>query len=697
MPSLPPATRSAGWHRVYYALGAFNVVSVLAAIALSYTAMSGYSGSIAVNEAWAARLGRYQELARTASRADAPGNDVFENRDVDGERAHLATSRRQFVHDLQAAYDELAHTSPALAAPQIARLGEAGAAFTAMMAEAERIFAAFRDHDHDGAGHHMAAMDRHFSHASETLGMLIADVRAIQRAQFLHQESDAGRLHTMQYLLGCVVLLIVAAIIAYGRKLALVFARQQATIDARNRDLRLVLDHVAQGFLTIDLHGVMSNERSAILDRWFGVPAPGGSLQDLLEPRCPEAAAMIELGLGSLRDDFMPPEVVLDQLPHRLELAARIYDVAFLPILAEPLAQLLVVVSDVTELVAREVADREQGEMVRIFQRISVDRSGVEEFLLEAGRLVTQLRDEQDPVVQKRIVHTLKGNCAIYGLSSYAAVAQRVESELADTGDGLSPAQRHLLEELWRRAMHRVASLLGNARRDVIEIDPGELATAAALATGPELAALLDSWRREPVVRRFERLALQVTEVARRVGKPEPTIEIHGNGIRMQAEGRTAFWAAMIHVVRNAVDHGIEDEATRLAAGKPAHGQVVLTATRAAGRVVLRVSDDGRGIDWDAIRARAAVMGLPCTSPRELTDVIFRDGLTTRETATEISGRGVGLAALAQVVAQLGGEIGVESAPGRGTTVSFAFDEAASELPGPGPRPRTSSLLPQFV
>ena len=95
MPSPPPATRSATWHRVYYALGAFNVVSVLAAIALSYTAMSGYSGSIAVNEAWATRLGRYEELARTASRADAPGNDVFEDLDVEGEATRLATHRDQ--------------------------------------------------------------------------------------------------------------------------------------------------------------------------------------------------------------------------------------------------------------------------------------------------------------------------------------------------------------------------------------------------------------------------------------------------------------------------------------------------------------------------------------------------------------------------------------------------------------------------
>jgi two-component system, chemotaxis family, sensor kinase CheA len=496
-----------------------------------------------------------------------------------------------------------------------------------------------------------------------------------------------------------VVVLIVAAIVAYGRKLAMVFARQQATIDARNRDMRLVLDHVAQGFLTINLDGRIAGERSAVFDRWFGAVAPNTTLPGLMRDRAPVFAASLALGLGELRDDVMPVALILDQLPRRLELAPRIYDVAYTPIRREGLAaidQLLVVISDVTEQVARELADREQGEMVGIFQRISVDRSGVEEFLLEAGGLVTQLRDEQDPVVQKRIVHTLKGNCAIYGLSSYASLVQQIETELSDTGGALQGEQRAVLEDVWRQAMHRVAGLLGSSRRDLIEVDPKELDAAVALAPNRDLSGMLASWRREPVSRRFERLAMQVTEVARRLGKPVPVIDIQSGGIRMEAAGRTAFWAAMIHVVRNAVDHGIEDEVARIAAGKPGRGRIVLAAISEAGQLVLRVSDDGRGVDWEKVRGRARAMGLPCTTARDLSDAIFHDGLTTRDSVTELSGRGVGMAALAEVVAQLGGEVSVTSERGRGTTVTFTFDEAASQRVGVGPRSRLSSLVPQF-
>jgi signal transduction histidine kinase len=710
-----PAAKSPTWHRVYYALGAFNVVSVLAAIALSYIAMSGFSESIAVNEEWADRLGHYSELAQMASRADAPGNDVFETQDVDGEVAHLATYRAAFERDYQAAVDELTrNTSPTVSAPLIGKLAAAHAAFELMMHEADLTFAAFRGNDRGAAGQHMAAMDRQFSVTSEALTALLSEVRNLQQSHFAHQEAQSGSLRVLEYLLAGLVVLIVAAIVAYGRKLAMVFAKQQATIDARNRDMRLVLDHVAQGFLTINSHGVISNERSAVVDRWFGVAGPDTTLPELLCNRCPGFAASLELGLGELREDIMPAALVLDQLPRRFDLATRIYDVAYTPIhpgagssqteggeagagkAPARIEQLLVVISDVTELVAREISDREQGEMVRIFQRISVDRSGVEEFLLEAGSLVTQLRDEQDPVVQKRIVHTLKGNCAIYGLSSYATLAQHIEAELSDTGGGLLPEQRATLEDVWRQAMHRVAGLLGSARRDVLEVDPRELDAAIQLSTSRELSSMLESWRREPVSRRFDRLATQVAEVARRLGKPEPTVDIRSNGIRMEAAGRTAFWAAMIHVVRNAVDHGIEDEQARVAAGKPSRGQIVLSAMSDCGRLVLRVADDGRGIDWEQVRARARAMGLPCATARDLSDAVFHDGLSTRDSVSELSGRGVGLAALAEVVAQLGGEVSVESTAGRGTTVIFTFDEAASQRVGVGPRSRLSSLVPQF-
>ena len=694
MPSHEPTGGT--WHRIYYALGAFNVVSVVIAIALSYRAMAGFSASIAVNEAWAVRVGDYAALGHAASAADAPGNDVFESGDLEGETARLAEARRAFETSALAAATELASEVPfEVRAPLEISLARARAAFSRMMLEAEQIFAAFRRHDRESAGRHMAAMDRQFSATSSFLAQLVASVRALQQAQFVGQEAESASLRAFQYVLVVLVLLIVAAVVAYGRKLARVFATHQALIASKNRDMRLVLDHAIQGFLTIDLDGVMANERSAAADRWFGAPAPGTTLCTHLGDECAVFCQMLALGLDELRAASLPLELVLEQLPRRFVRTGSTYDVTYTPVAtSDQTDRLLVMITDVTERLARERAEAEQREMLYIFQQISVDRAGVEEFLLEAGTLVTELRTQQDPVVQKRLVHTLKGNCAVYGLTSYVALAQDIESELAGSEAGLTPAQRMTLVELWRETMKRVAELLGGARRGTVEIDVRDIAMAR-LSASPELATMLDSWSREPVARRFERLAIQVKATAQRVGKPAPRIDIRGSGIRLDADGWTSFWAAMVHVVRNSIDHGIESEEERVLAGKSPMGNLTMEAGREQGQFMIKIRDDGRGIDWERVRERARRLGLPCDTRRELADALFHDGVSTRDQVSELSGRGVGLSALADVVAELGGRIAVDSEPSRGTTMTFWFPEAVIAHTRERQRAR-SSLIPQF-
>lgn len=622
------------WPRVYYALGAINVVSLVLAIVLNYRSTSGFADSIAINQAWAARIARYNELAQAARHADAPGNDVFDDGDVERHAARLAGLRATFERLHAAAVSDLVGSiSPALYAPLELRLQEAGVAFAAMMRHAERIFAAFRAGDRITAGRHMAAMDQAFFVTGDALGVLRGALRDLQGVALVHQRAESTALRHASYALLALVVIIVSAVLAYGRKLARLFARQQAVIDDRDRERRRVLERVDQGVYTIRLDGAMSDDRAAIGDRWFGAPAAGATLVDHLAPHNAGFARSLALGLSALRDPAMPRELALDQLPRRFAAADRIFDVAYTPIAAhgrDP-EQLLVVISDVTAQVAREIDDREQRAMVGIFQRVSIDRGGVEEFLLEASALVTRLRDEREPDAQKRLVHELKSNCAIYGLASYAAQIQDIERELTD--DGLTDAQRDALIAMWRQAMRRVAGLRGAARRETIEVERGELALAARLSTSVELSAMLESWRCEPVARRLERLAMHIAEVARRLGKPEPNVELRDHGLRLDSDGWTAFWAAMIHVVRHIVEHGLEDEATRLAAGKPRVGQIALEVTRDAQQLVLTVTDDGRGTD------------------------------------------GVGLAALTDIVAELGGAVDARAERGRGTTRTFRFPQ----------------------
>jgi two-component system chemotaxis sensor kinase CheA len=196
------------------------------------------------------------------------------------------------------------------------------------------------------------------------------------------------------------------------------------------------------------------------------------------------------------------------------------------------------------------------------------------------------------------------------------------------------------------------------------------------------------------MARRFERLARQVGSLSRRLGRLEPVVRTSGDELRLEHTGWQQFWLAMVHAVRNAVDHGLESAEERRLAGKPEAGVIELGVARCDGRVVFTIRDDGRGIAWDLVRARAAARGLPCESHAELVQALFVDGLTTREEVGELSGRGVGLSALRDVVDAMGGSIEVESTPGQGTTFRFSFDEARAAATSPPTRPLRSSLLP---
>jgi two-component system chemotaxis sensor kinase CheA len=133
----------------------------------------------------------------------------------------------------------------------------------------------------------------------------------------------------------------------------------------------------------------------------------------------------------------------------------------------------------------------------------------------------------------------------------------------------------------------------------------------------------------------------------------------------------------LVHLVRNAVDHGLESPEEREASGKPRHGTISLAASQAGGSVIIEVRDDGRGIDPAAIGRKAASLGLidaPAASEidvRAAIELLFAPGFTTSEITSDISGRGVGMDAVRAKIRQLGGEVLIDSEPGVGTAAQI--------------------------
>ncbi len=186
-----------------------------------------------------------------------------------------------------------------------------------------------------------------------------------------------------------------------------------------------------------------------------------------------------------------------------------------------------------------------------------------------------------------------------------------------------------------------------------------------------EIAQTLASWRLEPTRQRLERIADQVRGLAARTGKGDVEVVIEANGLRLPAPHWAPFWTAFAHALRNAVDHGLETPDERALASKPSTCRIELRTSVRGDEILIVIADDGRGIDHRQLAARAAERGLPHGTHDEIIAAIFADGLTTRDSVTEYSGRGVGMAAMRAACTELDGTIEVTSEPGRGTTLTF--------------------------
>jgi two-component system chemotaxis sensor kinase CheA len=178
--------------------------------------------------------------------------------------------------------------------------------------------------------------------------------------------------------------------------------------------------------------------------------------------------------------------------------------------------------------------------------------------------------------------------------------------------------------------------------------------------------------RMTPVGEVFERFPRLVRDLARDLGK-RIRFGVEGEEIELDRSILDEIGEPLLHLIRNAADHGIEPPEVRAAAGKPEEGRILLSASRDRNSVALRVSDDGRGIDRSAILAKARREGLADAGTEVLTDdlllrVLARPGFSTAQAVSGVSGRGVGVDVALTRVRALGGTLDVRSELGRGTT-----------------------------
>jgi two-component system, chemotaxis family, sensor kinase CheA len=280
----------------------------------------------------------------------------------------------------------------------------------------------------------------------------------------------------------------------------------------------------------------------------------------------------------------------------------------------------------------------------------------------EASVRLTSLRQEVETVERAR---QLAGD-----LLGYATL--QLELEATGTGRNATTAKARATAEELRNHLERLE------RNFAVGID--KVATEFA-----QVRDVTNRLRLFSVATVFASLERAVRDAAQSLHK-EVSFESAGGAIRLDAHILAALRDALPHVVRNAVAHGIESQPERAAARKPLQGRVTLRVERRGNRVVFTCTDDGRGIDLEAVRRAAVRKGLIAASDaatlgmEEAAQIILRGGVTTTRAVDELSGRGIGLDVVRETAARLKGEVRVRSEAGKGTSLEICVPVSISSL-----------------
>ena len=191
--------------------------------------------------------------------------------------------------------------------------------------------------------------------------------------------------------------------------------------------------------------------------------------------------------------------------------------------------------------------------------------------------------------------------------------------------------------------------------------------------------------RAQPVKPVFMRMSRIIREVCSATGK-KAMLELEGEHTEVDTTVIEGLIDPLTHMIRNAVDHGIEDPETRQAKGKATHGTVKLSAYHSSGRIVIEIKDDGAGINRERVLSKAIEKGIVARDAKlsddDIDNLIFAAGFSTAETITDVSGRGVGMDVVRQSIQALGGRVNISSEPGHGSLFSMSLPLTLAVLDG---------------
>ncbi|MCP4756278.1 MAG: hypothetical protein GY866_35900 [Proteobacteria bacterium] len=475
-------------------------------------------------------------------------------------------------------------------------------------------------------------------------------------------------------------------------------ARLELKVRERTAAIKDLLDNSGQGFFSFGRNFRIQKYTSKATHAVFGKPIED---EDVLELMFPGSSGNEKAIMELVLEDAGKLKPLRSLLPSEIERNEKIYriDYHWIEARENQAGRIMIVTTDVTKekWLQRKLEQDEQRS--RMIAKIAVDRHGFLEYLYETDRGLAEIDQMLDKAPSDvdidllfRRYHTLKGGLASYFLTRAAEKVHEIESELDVVRQGKEPFTPERVTKLKHHG-RELRSILQQNLDDLQALIPKELQESnqnvyhiteskiAALEeklkeivdSESEVGQAIGNLRKQPVRSLLKKYAADAEQLAGKLGK-EITVRLEGEETEIVHEPFKQLFYCLIHLIRNAVDHGIEPPEIRESLGKPKKGTLTIGLRDDIENLILSVSDDGSGIDREHLKKVALEKGLFSPDQLEsmkenhLLKLITEPGFSTKTKATELSGRGMGIDAVAEAVESLQGTMEIVSRPNEGTT-----------------------------
>lgn len=473
-------------------------------------------------------------------------------------------------------------------------------------------------------------------------------------------------------------------------------------IDSKNSKLKNILNNVEQGFLNFKKDLLIQDEYSLECEKVFNRAISQKKLSSILYPQDENMIKfMDELLIKIFDSDEIQRKLYLTLLPEEIAVNDRILNLCYKVVKDSKYEDIIMtIITDITEKRLLEKKMDEERNTLKMVVKTIINRDEFRALVKEYEDFTDKSfenipKEEYDQILRQ--IHTFKGNFSQYEMVNIVHKLNELEDKLYEDKYGFSIKDIDNIELIsWLREDLDIIEIYAGKdfmkdgelfyikKEKLIEIEnriqealsPNECKIILPLIKNLRSKSLKDLLRTYPDY---------VMKLSERLSKTVKPFKITGDDIMIDANHYHNVLKSIPHIFRNCVDHGIETEDERLEAGKEQMGNITCEFHDLQDNFQIMISDDGRGIDVKLLEQKVLDKGLYTKEElskmnyTEKINLIFEQGMTTKEKATYISGRGVGMSAVKQSLEECGGKIEVDNKEGYGTVFTLTLPKLQNE------------------